>query len=462
MDRRNFLALTGAAVVQAAVPRTISELADYQRRSAAKTPKPDFTLRIAPVSLEIAPGQIIKTIGYNGMVPGPVLRMKEGVKTTVEVHNDSDFSELVHWHGLMVPAEVDGAAEEGTKPVPAHGTARYTFVPRPSGTRWYHTHNSGGSTLASYNLAQSTFNGQFGFLYVEPKREPGQYDREVFIAMHHWEPSLAHMGPSNNGFEIEYRYASFNGKALGHGEPIRVRRGERVLFRILNASATDDVSIALPGHHFKVIAMDGNPVPNPQNVDVLLLGVAERIDAIVEMNEPGVWVFGSTRDAERAKGMGVVIEYAGQQGEPKWIAPARTKWDYTIFGSDTATPEPDGRFEMVFEKVPGNRVDFNHWTINGKSFPDTPELVLQKGKRYRLIFNNKSGDSHPVHLHRHSFEITSVAGKRTAGVMKDVVSVSRQSTAEVDFVANNPGLTLFHCHTQIHMDFGFMQLLKYA
>lgn len=117
MNRRYFLAISSAAMVQAAVPQTIAETAELQRRDA-KTPKPDFTLRIAPVSLEIAPGQIIKTLGYNGMVPGPVLRMKEGVKTSLEVHNDSDLSELVHWHGLMVPAEVDGAAEEGNKTNP--------------------------------------------------------------------------------------------------------------------------------------------------------------------------------------------------------------------------------------------------------------------------------------------------------------------------------------------------------
>ena len=79
------------------------------------------------VSLEIAPGQIVKTSGYNGLVPGPVLRMKEGVKTSVEVRNDSEFSELVHWHGLMVPDDVDGAAEEGTKPIPAHGTALHVY-----------------------------------------------------------------------------------------------------------------------------------------------------------------------------------------------------------------------------------------------------------------------------------------------------------------------------------------------
>ena len=75
---------------------------------------------------------------------------------------------------------------------------------------------------------------------------------------------------------------------------------------------------------------------------------------------------------------------------------------------------------------------------------------------------NASDDIHPIHLHRHSFELTNIAGKSMAGVMKDVMMLAGYQTAEVDFVADNPGLTLFHCHQQLHMDFGFMTLLDYV
>ena len=102
--------------------------------------KSDFSIRIAPVKLELAPGKIVETIGYNGTVPGPVLRMCEGKRVTVDIRNDTNIPELVHWHGQFVPPEVDGAEEEGTPLVPAHGSRGLAFVPRPSGTRWYHTH----------------------------------------------------------------------------------------------------------------------------------------------------------------------------------------------------------------------------------------------------------------------------------------------------------------------------------
>lgn len=421
MDRRQFLTATTAVALQMGSRGLFPNLA-WTAQSATKA---DFTLRIAPVSVELAPGKIVKAVGYNGSVPGPLLRMREGVSATVDVFNDTGTEELVHWHGLMVPSEVDGAAEEGTPSVPAHGQRRYTFVPKPAGTRWYHTHNAAGS-----DLTRGMYSGQFGFLYIEPKSEPGNYDREVFLAIHQWEPSTAiHMGPPNNGLEVSYQYASFNDKMLGHGEPIKVRAGERILFRLLNASATDDLRLALPGHQFQVVALDGNPVLTPRSVNVLQIGVAERVDAIVEMKQPGVWIFGSISDRDRQQGMGIVVEDADQKGEAQWIAPAREPWDYGIFGKTQIPPAPDGKFELVFRKIPGERVRFNGWTINGKSFPDTDPLVVHEGKRYRMIFRNESGDTHPLHLHRHSFEITNFAGKLTGGVHKDVVVVNPFSTA---------------------------------
>jgi FtsP/CotA-like multicopper oxidase with cupredoxin domain len=343
--------------------------------------------------------------------------------------------------------------------------ASYTFTPNPAGTRWYHTH-----ATAKDDLRLSLYGGQYGFLYVEPKHDPGRYDQEVFIAMHQWEPSFVsmqdlHRGPPpDNGLEVAYKSASFNSKALGHGEPVRVRRGQRILFRLLNASATDDIALALPGHQFTVVALDGNPVPAPQSVDMLVLAPAERIDVVVEMNNPGVWVFGSVKDDERASGLGIVIEYANASGEAQWRAmekSAMPMWDYLKFGANAPPREPDRRFELLSQKILGGRGGFNRWTINGKSWPDTDPLMVQRGKRYRLVFNNDSGDMHPMHLHRHSFELVKFDGKPTSGIIKDVVNVPARKTVEVDFVADNPGLTLLHCHMQEHMDFGFMNLVKY-
>jgi FtsP/CotA-like multicopper oxidase with cupredoxin domain len=269
--------------------------------------------------------------------------------------------------------------------------------------------------------------------------------------------------PPDNGLEVMYHAASLGDRMLGHGDPIRVKQGERVLFRLLNASASMATTLALSGHRFTVIALDGNAVPTQASVDMLRLDVAERADVIVEMNNPGVWVFGSTDDMDRQMGLGVVIEYENRSGEPQWLAPPKAPWDYTIFGRNGPVAEPDGTFHLQFEKIPGGRGGYNRWTINGKSWPDTnPLFTVEEGKRYRLVMENHSGDDHPVHTHRHTFEVTKIGDKPTAGLMKDTISMLRYSTAEIDFVADDPGPTFFHCHHQDHMDEGFAGLIVYG
>ena len=455
MDRRDFLAVMGTPACWSVASRLAAQ-------AAPENPKADITLRISPVEIEIAPRRTIKTTGYNGSVPGPLLRLREGQSVTVDVHNETPTPEIVHWHGLFVPVEVDGAAEEGTPMVPPHGSRRYAFVPRPSGTRWYHTHVSAGR-----NLKRSTYTGQFGFLYVEPKSDPDQYDAEVFLALHGWEPYLGTMGADEGTLDVIYQSFSVNSHSLGYGDPIRVREGQKVMLRILNASATMLHRLALAGHKFEVVALDGNRVPAPREVEVLELGPAERIDAVVTMRQPGVWILGEVDDRVRNAGLGVVVEYANRKGPAQWAAPSGARWDYTIFGRQGDTLLGFGRRDvevvpLVFrQKFAGNRwVD--HWTINGKSFPKTDPILVQAGKRYRLRFDNQSDESHPVHLHRHSFELTKFAGISTSGVVKDVVVVPARRQVEVDFVADNPGPSLFHCHMQLHMDYGFMTLVQYA
>jgi FtsP/CotA-like multicopper oxidase with cupredoxin domain len=232
--------------------------------------------------------------------------------------------------------------------------------------------------------------------------------------------------------------------------------------RLLNASATENVVLALPGHKFYIIAMDGNPVPNPSSVEVLSLAVAERVDAIVEMNSPGTWVLGSTIGAERAKGLGVVIEYANSTGAPVWRDPGPAGWDYTQFAVNMPVPEPVDTFVLTFRdagSLDGSK--FDTWTINGDAWPNVKPMMVEQGKRYRMLFRNASGDQHPMHLHRHSFEVTKIGDKPTSGLIKDVVNVMPLQTVAVDFIADNPGDSLMHCHQQLHMDYGFMQIVKY-
>jgi FtsP/CotA-like multicopper oxidase with cupredoxin domain len=497
-SRRNFLKTAGGTL-GAGLLASRSSLGHSASLSTSNRPaasgqneskSADYVLHIAATPIEIAPKVFISTITYNGQFPGPLLRFKEGRPVTIEIHNDTDTPEQLHWHGQKVSTDVDGAAEEGTPCVPAQGMRRIAFTPQPAGFRFYHTHNRAGA-----NLYAGQYSGQVGPVYIEPQHDPGDYDREVFLVLKEFEPSFSQGGdmPQNflvpakvkkleetgesamkaslakgmaHGFEVGYRHFTINGRKLGHGEPIRVKQGERVLFHILNGSATEIRSLALPGHSFKVVALDGNPVPHPAEVPALWIGTAERISTVVHMTNPGVWVMGDLADDDRGHGMGIVVEYAGHKGKPVWTPTKPFHWDYARFANpNQAAAKPDEVIEMTFTKQNAAEHGFNLWAINDVVFSSgsmTPAYHLREGKRYRLRMRNASDDIHPIHLHRHSFELTRLAGKSISGVMKDVMMLGGYQEADVDFIADNPGLTLFHCHQQLHMDFGFMTLFDYA
>ena len=129
---------------------------------------------------------------------------------------------------------------------------------------------------------------------------------------------------------------------------------------------------------------------------------------------------------------------------------------------EAAIHKPDQIIPMRFESKFHGQGAVATWTINGKSFPNTDSIMLREGQRYRLQMINRSGDDHPLHLHRHTFEVMGLNSRPLSGLNKDVVIVPANATTEVDFLANNPGATLFHCHNQTHMDFGFMTLFRYA
>lgn len=454
MQRRTFLSHCG----KAAMAGLLGKASTSARRLEALSHTPaDHLLRIQPLTLELKKGVHVNTIAYNGSVPGPLLRLKQGVPVSIDVINESPEPEVVHWHGLMIDAENDGATEEGSPLIPPQTRLRYHFLPEPFGSRWYHTHTSAGT-----NLSRATYTGQFGFLYIEPKIDLGGYDNEVFLAIHHWQPSFFQMGPPMNALDVRYEYASFNDKVLGLADPIRVRYGQRVMFRFLNASATQRETIALPGHRFTVVAMDGNPVPEPRSVETLTLGVAERVDAIVEMSSPGKWILGSTDAKSRKAGLGIVVEYAGSTEPAVWEDPSSVDWDYLAFAENRIASEPEEKIAMTFAPVPPGPDKLQHWTINGKSYPDTPVIHVRNGQTYRLECMNSSAEIHPLHLHRHSFEVVEIGGRKCAGLIKDVVNIPPYSVLKANFTANNPGKTLFHCHQQLHMDFGFMQLIDYV
>jgi len=471
LTRRRFTQLAAASSASLALPRNVAAQMTMPGAPSPESAPPippnappaDFTLTIAPYTLDASPKHHIQTIAYNGQVPGPLLRLKQGRTVTVDIHNQSPDPDLVHWHGLFLPPAIDGAAEEGSPLIAPGASTRISFIPDPAGFRWFHTH-----TFAGNDLRKGQFSGRHGFLLIDPSDTAAQpdFDRELFLALHDWGGQMV---PSADGSAMPmYDFSTINGHVLGFGEPLRVKQGERVLLHVLNSSPTEVHWIAIAGHTFQVIALDGNSLPQPRTAPMLRLAPAERVSAIVEMNAPGVWVLGEVRKHLQAAGLGTVVEYASSTGAPKWIQPSDLVWNYAQF-APSANSSASAVFDATVTEIPltfdshfeghGNG---ERWRINGRSYPDTESPILHTGSRYRLVMKNLSTDDHPIHLHRHIFDVTSVGGATMRGLFKDVVLIPAQATSTVEFVADHPGNTLFHCHQQDHMDRGFMMVFRYA
>jgi len=462
MTRRRFLGIAGAA----ALPMVVHA-----------TPLPDTSvanvgLCIVQRTLEISPQYSVKTVVYEIDGGESVVRLPSDKPVNVKVVNTLSTEEWVHWHGLRVPTSLDGTEEEGSLSVSAGRTLRYTLPPQRPGLFYVHSH-----AMTCHDMSRGLYGGQFAPVYVQPHQDAGDYDREFFWTSHEWEPymvneadeeraveEMQHLridpedGDEAEGWDVRYRLASVNGRALGHGEPIRVRERERVLFHLLNASATENIQIALPGHVFQVIAMDGHPVPRRDIVSVLDLGAGERIDAVVAMNAPGVWVFGSTDEQVRAKGLGVVVEYAGHTGDPVWSDLAAPEWNYAIFCNDGYSRGGE-EIKVSLERLLPGENGAERWSLMLKDSNRQPhEGVLYKGHSYRLRLQNQSDEWHPMHLHRHRFELLRYHGKDVAGLMKDTLLIPPWEEAEILLTPEDVGPALFHCHNQMHMEAGLHTL----
>ena len=242
ISRRDLLKLSTVVGLAPSLPAFARDLA-----------APDYKIDIAPVTLDLSPRHRLRTTAYNGQAPGALLRFKESQPVTIEVTNHTDRPEVVHWHGLFTPPGADGAIEEGTPPIAVGSSARYTLNPRPAGFRWYHTH-----TMAMNDLSRAQYGGQHGFLMVEPRADPARYDQEFFLALHDWAGYL--LANEDGAMNPSYAVATINGKAMGFGAPLRVKQGQRILLHLLNSSPTEVHWIALAGHTFLVLALDGSLV----------------------------------------------------------------------------------------------------------------------------------------------------------------------------------------------------------
>jgi FtsP/CotA-like multicopper oxidase with cupredoxin domain len=453
-------------------------------------------LEAREVSWELAPGRTIKAMAYNGRVPGPEIRAREGERVRIVLRNSLPEPTTIHWHGVDVPNPMDGVPGITQKPVAPGESFVYEFEARPAGTRWYHTHVDEHRQL-DLGLAAP--------LIIEPTgaTEPTAYDRELTFVLDDWVtgsgrpvPDTSEGTASGGGMggmmggrgmggmmggrgmggmmrgmmgganTPPYDTMTINGKAYPATEPLRLRKGERLRLRLINASNEHTHVVRLAGHRLHVTHTDGNPLRSPVEVDAIPLAPSERCDAVVTAERPGAWFFQCLEPGHAEAGERMLVLYEGHDR----AKPAATEeqladlalWHPGLGRGRAVLPAASGATRTFDLTLGGGMMGSDVWTINRKVYPKTDPLTVKRGDRVRVRLDNMSPEAHPMHLHGQSFRVLAINGARyTEPVVKDSVDVAAHMGAVVlEFTAHNPGDWFFHCHKPMHMMGGMITLVK--
>ncbi|HTX58517.1 MAG TPA: multicopper oxidase family protein [Verrucomicrobiae bacterium] len=474
MNRSGFLAASAGAATAFALP----QLAAPARAQEVV----DFSLVAAPLEFRPGPGLAYPSLAYNGRLPGPLLRVTLGQRVRVRFTNRTPIETSVHWHGQIPPNDMDGVAGITQPPVLYGESFLYEFAPNPPGTRWYHDHA----------FQMGALRGLFGlFVIDDPKDEPA--DAEFALVFHDvpkmdsvkaamrgtstapmfdpmGSPEMAEMQPGDKmGDEVDYAAHCIDGGCYPSTTPLAVKVGDRVRLRILNASPTQTRYVRLAGHRLRITHADGNPLAKPLEVDALRVGVAERYDAWFEVAAPGAWLLEGISSDPLAYQQAAVVHTQGMERAAPVAAPQSLEGvEYSTYvgaGGTAASVDESGVTQRYDWTLDGGAYGERAWTIDGKSWPNTPKIIVNRGDRVLVRFTNHTDMDHPMHLHGHTFRIVSVNGKALARPLaKDVSLVpANGGTLTWIFDADSPkGRWLLHCHNDVHMMDGMMTEVRYA
>ncbi|MEU0510946.1 MULTISPECIES: multicopper oxidase family protein [Amycolatopsis] len=445
-------------------------------------------------------GVQVKTWTFGGFLPGKEIRVKRGEVLHALLTNRLPQPTSIHWHGLALRNDMDGVPDVTQAAVPPEGNFTYEFAVPDAGTYWFHPH-----------VGVQLDRGLYAPLIVEDPEDGANYDSELVIVLDDWldgtgtdpdavldnlrkngmvmggstdssmpemghdampgmtseMPGMAGVGKSNvlggDAGDVSYPHMLANGRIGSAPTSFEGRAGQRIRLRLINAGGDTAFRVGVPGVAMHVTHTDGFPVVAPGGVDSVLLGMGERIDAIVTLPDQGVPVLAIPEGKEAPYAQVLLHSGANRAGTANDAAVAQLKMSGIATVADfTAAPTvtlPDKKPDVTHDLTlagPGEKYD---WTINGRPFDPRTGLPIQQGQRVRLRFVNNSDMFHPMHLHGHTFQVRGANGK---GPRKDTVIVLPRETIEVDFDANNPGQWLTHCHNIYHGEAGMMTVVSYV
>ncbi len=476
---------------------TVAALPILTRRAQAADVV-EYQLTSAPRVFSPAPGVRFAALAFNGTIPGPLLRVTYGQRVRIRYRSHVDIPTSVHWHGMILPNEMDGVAYVTQAPVLDGGEFVYEFTPNPPGTRWYHDH--------AFHMG--IMRGLFGMFVVDDPSDPPA-EREFALVFHdvpRWSSVLAAIGglsaapmvtvpgspeahemmrsmtlqsmPMQQGMtsahpmgdEVAYIAHCVNGASYPRTSALRVRVGDRVRLRVLNASPTQTRYVRLAGHRLLVTHADGNRLARSLEVDALRIGVGERYDVYFEVTKPGALLLqGLTGDNLVDEQAVVVCTEGAEFTAPERVSGTLDGVDYFTYekAGGTGGSSPPSRLQSARHALTlgGGAWGSKQWTINGAVWPNTEKLFVRRGSDVTVHFTNQTEMDHPMHLHGHAFELIETNGTWLARPLRKDVSLVRANggTTTWRFLADAPpGRWLLHCHNDIHMTGGMMSEVIYT
>ncbi|MGH6619478.1 MAG: multicopper oxidase family protein [Alphaproteobacteria bacterium] len=438
----------------------------------------EYRLVAAPARVPLVGGGNPETDvwAFDGTVPGPEIRARQGERLRIVVENGLKEETTVHWHGIRVPNAMDGVPHLTQKPIAPGASFTYEFDVPDAGTYWYHPHQRSFEQVGR---------GLYGPLIVE-EREPIAVDREFFWVLDDWRllPNAQISGDFGNMMDMSHNgrignTATVNGRVR---DSFEVRSGERIRLRLINAANARTFALDFAGHSPRIIALDGQPVePHAPAGGRIVLGAAMRADVVIDMTgKPGERF--SVKDTFYRGHEYRLLDLA-YAAEPLRHRPP----DGPIALAHNTMPEPDvaaaERHEVVFgggmmgnmatAMMDGHRTGMRDmmqhgmaWAINGvvaTGHTLEPFLMLRRGSSHVLALHNDTAWHHPIHLHGHSFRVISRNGEPTRyREWQDTVLLNPRDRAEIAFVADNPGDWMFHCHILEHQAAGMMAVIRVA
>jgi FtsP/CotA-like multicopper oxidase with cupredoxin domain len=466
--------ITRRSLLLAGVPASLLQAGCAAGRSAITPRQVELAAAPAQVFLRGSAQPPVAAWSYGGSVPGPEIRVRQGERLRVVVHNRLAQGTTVHWHGVRVPNAMDGVPHLTQPPIEPGARFVYEFDVPDAGTYWYHSH---------LHSAEQLERGLYGaFIVQEP--QPLEVDRDLTWVLDDWR--LTREGRLNESFNDPHDVA--HAGRLGNvvtvngsfPRDLALRRGERVRLRLINAANARIFSLQFDGHRPRVVAIDGQPVmPHEPAGGRVTLAPAMRCDLVLDaIGEPGKsYAVGDVFNPRAAYDL-LQLAYGPTVLREQFL-------EAPVALAPNALPEPDIdsalRHEIRFEggmmgrmhqallngkplNMMGLLRQGKAWAVNGvvaDGHDMKPMLSLQRGRSYVLALHNDTRWHHPMHLHGHSFRVIRRNGQPTRyREWQDTVLMDPQERVDIVFVADNPGDWMFHCHILEHQDGGMMSVVR--